>query len=103
MINVTTSTWGEFNNARALQRALVSVIITLLNDSERSLNKKWLRPVTNKPNPPIGWKSKHTSSYLQFKLFHFIYPHKQTYIVIPKIESENIACIVPHENPLLFW
>ena len=37
---------------RALQRALVSVIITLLNDSERSLNKKWLRPVTNKSNPP---------------------------------------------------
>ena len=35
---------------QALKRALVSVIITLLNDSERSLNKKWLRPVTNKCN-----------------------------------------------------
>ena len=44
-----------------------------------------------------------TPSYLQFKLFHFIYPHKETYIVIPKVESDNIACIVPHENPLLFW
>ena len=42
---------------QALQRALVGVIITLLNDSERLLNKKWLRPVTNKSNPPIGWKS----------------------------------------------
>ena len=31
-----------------LQRVLVSVIMTLLNDSERSLNKKWLCPVTNK-------------------------------------------------------
>ena len=35
---------------RVLQRAPVSVIITLLNESERSLNKKWLRPVTNKSN-----------------------------------------------------
>ena len=43
---------------RALEPALVSAIITLLNDSERSLNKKWLRPVTNKSNPPIGWKLK---------------------------------------------
>ena len=32
--------------------ALVSVIITLLNGSERLLNKKWLRPVTNKSNAP---------------------------------------------------
>ena len=50
----------------------------------------------------VGNQSK-TPSYLQFKLFHFIYPHKETYIVIPKVESENIACIVPHEYPLLFW
>ena len=50
----------------------------------------------------VGNQSK-TPSYLQFKLFHFIYPHKETYIVIPKVESDNIACIVPHENPLLFW
>ena len=92
------------STVRALGRALVSVIITLLNDSERSLNKKWRRPVTNKSNPPqmVGNQSK-TPSYLQFKLFHFIYPHKETYIVITKVESENIACIVPHENPLLFW
>ena len=41
---------------RALQGS--SVINTLLNDSECSLNKKWLRPVTNKSNSPIGWKSK---------------------------------------------
>ena len=46
------------STVRALDRALVSVIITLLNDSERSLNKKWRRPVTNKSNPPNGWKSK---------------------------------------------
>ena len=77
---------------RALQRALVSVIITLLNDSERSLNKKWLCPVTYKSNPPFVWNQSETHSYLQFKLFHFIYPHKETYIVVPKIESENIAC-----------
>ena len=38
---------------RALQRVLVSVIIIFLNDSERSLNKKWLRPVTNKSTPPL--------------------------------------------------
>ena len=36
---------------RALRRALVSVIISLLNDSECSLNRKWLRIVTNKSNP----------------------------------------------------
>ena len=88
---------------RALQRAHVSVIITLLNDSERSPSKKWLSPVTNKSNPPLVGNQSKTPSYLQFKLFHFIYPHKETYIVIPKIESENIECIVPHENPLLFW
>ena len=29
------------------------MIITLLNDSKRSLNIKWLRPVTNKSNPPL--------------------------------------------------
>ena len=82
---------------RALQRALVSVIIALLNDSERSLNKKWLRPVTNKSTPPpLDGNQSETPSYLQFKLIHFIYPHKETYIVIPKVESENIACIVPH-------
>ena len=40
------ATGGEFNDASAPQ-ALFSVTITLLNDSERSLNKKWLRPVTN--------------------------------------------------------
>ena len=50
----------------------------------------------------VGNQSK-TPFYLQFKLFHFIYPHKETYIVIPKVESDNIVFIVPHENPLLFW
>ena len=87
---------------RALQRTLVIVIITLLNDSERSLNNKWLRPVTNKANPPpppqLIENESETPSYLQCKLFHFIYPHK----VILKIESENIACKVPYENPFLF-
>ena len=83
---------------RALQRRLVSVIITLLNDSERSLNQ-----VTNKSNPRwLEIKAK-TPFYLQFKLFHFIYPHQETCIVIPKIESENNSYIVRRENPLLFW
>ena len=54
-----------------------------------------------KSSPLVGNQSK-TPSYLQFNLFHFIYPHKEAYIVISKVESENIACIVPHENPLLF-
>ena len=89
---------------RALQRAFVSVIIALLNEIERSLNKKWLRPVTNKIKfPPLVGNLSETPSCLQFKLFHFIYRHKETYTVIPKVESENIACILPHENPLLFW
>ena len=54
---------------RALQRALVSVIITLLNDSERSLNKKWLHPVTNKSNPPLVRNQSDTPSYPQFSYF----------------------------------
>ena len=87
---------------QALKRALVSMIITLLNISERLFNEKWLRSVTNKLNTPLVGNQSVTPSFLQFKLFHFIYPHKETNIVIPKIESENIACIVPHENPLLF-
>ena len=92
------------STVRALDRALVSVIITLLNDSERSLNKKMAAPSNKQIKSPqmVGNQSK-TPSYLQFKWFHFIYPHKETYIVIPKVESDNIACIVPHENPLLFW
>ena len=88
---------------RALQRGLVSVIIVLLIDSERSLNKNWLRPVSNKSNPLLVENQSETPSYLQFNLFHFIYPHKATYILIPKVESDNIACIVPHETPLLLW
>ena len=101
---------------RALQRAIVSVIIAaivsviiaLLNNSERSLNKKMAAP-SNKQIKFPHWleiNAKHLPtflpSYLRFNLFHFIYPHKETYIVIPKVESEYIACIVPHENPLLF-
>ena len=44
-----------------LQRVLVSVIITLLNDNERSLNKKWLRPVTNKSKRQlVGDQSENT-------------------------------------------
>ena len=44
----------------ALQRALVSVIITLLNDSARLLNKKMAAPSTcdKQIKSPIGWKSK---------------------------------------------
>ena len=63
---------------RALQRMLVSVTIALLNDSERPLNKKWLRPVTNKSNPPLVGNQSVTPSYVQLKLFHFINPHKGT-------------------------
>ena len=78
---------------RELQRALFSAIITLLNDSERSPNKKWLRPLkknkTNQPLPPLVGNQSETPSYLQFKLFHFIYPHNEIYIIIPKIDSEN--------------
>ena len=54
-------------------------------------------------SPQMDGNQSKTPSYLQFKLIHFIYPHKETYIVIPKVESDNIACIVPRENPLLFW
>ena len=49
---------------RALHRALVSVIITLLNDSERLLNKKWLRPVIGKSSASISWKEKRISFLL---------------------------------------
>ena len=41
------------------------MIITLLSDSECSLEKKWLRPVTNKSNPP-NWlkiKAKHLPTF----------------------------------------
>ena len=79
-------------SARSI-RALVGVIITLLTDSERILITKWLGPVINKPNASIGWKAIETPFYLQFKLYHFIYPHKETNIIIPKIDSENIACM----------
>ena len=52
-VNITCSRTPEASSTvRALGRALVSFIITLLNDSERSLNKIWRRPVTNKSNPP---------------------------------------------------
>ena len=44
-----------------LQRVLVIVVITLMNDSERSLDKKWLRPVTNKSKrPSVGNQSENT-------------------------------------------
>ena len=43
---------------KALDQALFSTIITLVNDSERLFNKKWLRPVTNQSNHPSGWKAK---------------------------------------------
>ena len=46
---------------------------------------------------PMAEKQRETPFHLLFKLFLFIYQHKETYVVVPKIESENIACIVPHE------
>ena len=45
-----------FNEAGARSSACVN--ITLLNDSERLLNKKWLCPVISKSNTSIGWKAK---------------------------------------------
>ena len=45
---------------------------------------------------PMAEKQRETPFHLLFKLFLFIYQHKETYVVVPKIESENIACIVPH-------
>ena len=76
-----------------LDRALASVVITLLNDSERLLNKKWLRPVISNSNVSIGKKAK------QFKLFYFIYQHKEKkHIAIPKIEPENIGRIIAHDS-----
>ena len=72
---------------RALDRTLVSVFTTFLTDSERSRNKKWLPPVTNKSNPPLVANQ----IEIQLKMFHFIYPHTETFIVILKIDSENIA------------
>ena len=105
------------------QRRVQHERFTLLNVSERLLYTKWLRPVTNKssapnfnfngffyfstPNGrnlrmrmktlPMAEKQRETPFHLLFKLFLFIYQHKETYVVVPKIESENIECIVPHE------
>ena len=53
---VAASDGGEFNNARAPTSACR--IITLLNDSKRSLDKKWRRPEQTNQIPPNGWKSK---------------------------------------------
>ena len=49
---------------------------------------------------PLAGKQRETPFYMHFKLFQLIYPHKDTYIVIPKIESENIARIVHAREPL---
>ena len=46
---------------------------------------------------PLAGKQRETPFYMDFKLFHLIYPHKETYIVIPKIESENI----PSGKPII--
>ena len=51
--------------------------------------------------PPLDGNQSETPSYLQFKLSHFIYPHKETNIVIPKIESKNMAFIVSHQKPII--
>ena len=32
-----------------------------------------------------------------------MYLHIETYIVIPKIEPENLVCVVLHKNQLLFF
>ena len=59
---------------RALKRALVSVIMTLLNDSELSLNYKMAAPSNKQIKfPPSVRNQSEPPSYLQFKLFHFIY------------------------------
>ena len=65
---------------RMLQRALVSVIIALLNDSERSLNKKWLRPETNKIKFPhwLEIKAKHYPTFSLNCSISYIYTKKHT-------------------------
>ena len=42
----------------ARNQVLFSVNITMLNDSKRLLNKKWLCPVICKSNASIDWKAK---------------------------------------------
>ena len=68
------------STVRALSRALFSVIITLLNDSERSLNKKWRRPVTNKSNPPkwLEIKAKHRPTFSLNCSISYIHTKKHT-------------------------
>ena len=59
MIQAFVAVTSEASSSmRAIDWALVSVIIAMFNDSERLLNKKWLQPVTNQSNAPIGGKAK---------------------------------------------
>ena len=68
------------SEASSTVRALVSVIITLLNDSVRSLNKKWRRPVTNKSNPPkwLEIEAKHRPTFSLNCSISYIHTKKHT-------------------------
>ena len=72
--------------------------ITLLNDSEPLLNKNRLRTVNRKSNASICWKANGQPFYVQFKVFPFIYPHKETNIGILKIGSENLHSSLAKTN-----
>ena len=82
----------ESSSMPALQWALASVIITLLNNSK--LNKNGCAQYPTNQSPPLVGNQSETPSYLQFKLFHFIYQHNETYILIPKIESEILHALL---------
>ena len=84
---------------RALDRALVCTIITLLNDSERLLNSAF---VIRKSDASICWKAKRITILRAILIVSFHISTQKT-IDILKIASENITLIVPHENLLLIW
>ena len=98
------------STVRALGRALVSVIITLLNDSECTLNKKWRRPVTNKSNAPkwLEIKAKHhptfslncSISYIHTKNIH---RHSESWIWKYCVHSPSQKPIIVLVTIFDFW
>ena len=59
---------------------IVTEYAALMNDSERSLNKKWRRQVTNKPNPPkwLEIKAKHRPTFSLNCSISYIHTKKHT-------------------------
>ena len=55
--------------------SLFCMIITLLNDSERLLNKKWLCPIIRKSDASICWKGK---QYTFLHVFYIVFFHIST-------------------------